>query len=104
SLDFSLFPGTNITYPFLPDLLSGYLNRSGFSIAYSMIIPNILMLLAVIGLLMSVMWRIAKSVLASTLFPFLAVCIASTGSIFSVRWFGIHQWAIDWSNQTDIGI
>ena len=42
-----IFPGTKLSYPFLPDLLSAWLVRCGFSVQTSLIVPAFL---AILGL------------------------------------------------------
>ena len=41
-----IFPGTKLSYPFLPDLLSAGLVRCGFSVRSSLIVPALLAILA----------------------------------------------------------
>jgi hypothetical protein len=41
-----IFPGTRLSYPFLPDLLSAGLVRWGFSVQSSLIVPAFLAILA----------------------------------------------------------
>jgi hypothetical protein len=43
-----IFPGTKLSYPFLPDLLSAWLVRSGFSVQTSLIVPAFLAILAAV--------------------------------------------------------
>src|SRR6266849_9085287 len=41
-----IFPGTRLSYPFLPDLLSAWLVRCGFSVQTSLMVPAFLAILA----------------------------------------------------------
>ena len=41
-----IFPGTKLSYPFLPDLLSAWLVRCGFSVQTSLMVPAFLAILA----------------------------------------------------------
>ena len=41
-----IFPGTKLSYPFLPDLLSAWLVRCGLSVQASLIVPALLAILA----------------------------------------------------------
>ena len=40
-----IFPGTKLSYPFLPDLLSAWLVRCGFSVQSGLIVPAFLAIL-----------------------------------------------------------
>lgn len=55
--DFPLLAGAPMTYPFLPDFLSGVLHREGASLRWALLAPTLVLLLALVQLLFFVGWR-----------------------------------------------
>jgi hypothetical protein len=55
--DLPLLAGAPLTYPFLPDFLSGALHRAGASLRWSLLAPTLVLLLALVQLLFFMGWR-----------------------------------------------
>lgn len=71
-----IFPGTKLSYPFVPDLISAWLVRSGISLQTSLILPA---LLSVLGFVVT-LYLLARSIGANT--------FGSVSSIFLVLFNG----------------
>jgi hypothetical protein len=59
--DFPLLFGAPLTYPFLPDFLSGVLHRGGFSMRWGLLLPTLVLGLALVQLLFFAGWRATRS-------------------------------------------
>src|SRR5215467_14348546 len=57
-----IYPGTKLSYPFVPDLISAWMVKSGVSLRVSLILPS---LLAIVGFI-AAMYVLARSMGAST--------------------------------------
>src|SRR5712692_1045155 len=58
-----IFPGTRLSYPFLPDLLSAWLVRCGFSLQAALILPTFVTILGTVVAL----YFLARSIIGATL-------------------------------------
>ena len=66
-----IFPGTKLSYPFLPDLLSAWLIRHGVSLQTSLVAPTFLAALASVVALFYLALSITRSRLAAVVVPFI---------------------------------
>src|SRR5581483_9529770 len=57
---FPLLYGAPLTYPFVPDFLSGVLERGGLSLRWALLLPSLLLAAALVQLLFFVGWRAAR--------------------------------------------
>lgn len=62
NLQFPLYSGAKLTYPFLPDFLSGLLVRGGWSIQAALLIPSLITSVCLIQALFFVGYRLFKRV------------------------------------------
>src|SRR5678815_813677 len=76
-----IFPGTKLSYPFVPDLISAWLVKSGLSLRASLIIPSLLSILGFVAALYLLSRSIGASELGSILSAFL---VLFNGSIFGM--------------------
>lgn len=60
-----LVAGAPLTYPFLPDFLSGVLHRWGWSLRWGLLGPSVVVALALVQLLFFTGWRAGRSRLAA---------------------------------------
>ena len=65
--DFPLLFGAPLTYPFLPDFLSGVLHRGGFSLRWALLLPTLVLSLALVQLLFFAGWRVTRSRLGAAI-------------------------------------
>lgn len=65
--DFPLLFGAPLTYPFLPDFLSGVLHRGGFSLRWALLLPTLVLSLALVQLLFFTGWRVTRSRLGAAI-------------------------------------
>jgi len=63
--DLPLLAGAPLTYPFLPDFLSGLLHRGGASMRWALLAPTLLLGLSLVQLLFFAAWRAARSRVAA---------------------------------------
>lgn len=85
-----IFPGTKLSYPFIPDLISAWLVKSGLSLRASLIIPSLLSILGFIAAL----YLLARSMGARTLGSISSVfLVLFNGSIFGMfyLWRDYHS-------------
>ena len=76
-----IFPGTKLSYPFVPDLISAWLVKSGLSLRSSLIFPSLLTILGFIAAL----YLLARSMGAGTLGSIsAALLVLFNGSIFGM--------------------
>jgi hypothetical protein len=66
-----IFPGTNLSYPFVPDLLSAWLERCGLSLQVSLMVPALLAMLASVVVLYMLARSVGASVFGGVMTPFL---------------------------------
>jgi hypothetical protein len=91
-----IFPGSKLSYPFVPDLISAWLVRSGVSLRLSLILPALLTLL---GLVVAI-YVLARSVGANALGSVLSVfLVLFNGTIFGI----LYLWG-DYRNASNLGM
>ncbi|HEX3321739.1 MAG TPA: hypothetical protein VHR84_13615 [Terriglobales bacterium] len=80
-----IYPGTKLSYPFVPDLISAWMVKSGLSLRVSLILPS---LLAIVGFI-AAMYVLARSMGAGTIGAISALLLLLfNGSIFGT----IYLW------------
>ena len=81
-LDFPLAAGTHITYPFITDLLSGWLRYGGWSLHMAIFVPSVLLVTAFLQLMLGVGIRLFRSVGGTILGLTLSLLCGSAVGIF----------------------
>lgn len=80
-----IFAGLKFTYPFLMDFLSALLHKAGASWAAAFFLPNVLLALALVGVIELLTERFTESVWAARLTPVLFFLSGGLGFIYAVR-------------------
>lgn len=79
-----LFDGINLTYPFLPDLLSAFLVKIGLSLRVALILPSFILILAVVSSIYLLTRSITGKRLGAFFAPFL---FFFNGSVFGLYYY-----------------
>ena len=87
---FPLLVGAPLTYPFLPDFLSGMLVRGGLSLRWGLLLPTLLLAVALVQLLFFAGWRGGRSARAAVAVLLLVLLDGSAAGIvvFVREWWG----------------
>jgi len=93
TLDFSLFHGTEIGYPFLVDFFTGMMVRLGTSWRLAFLLPSGVLLLGFVGLLLNFSFRLLKSIRAAWIH--LAIILFS-GSVWGFVIYLEDAWQKGW--------
>ncbi len=88
--DFPLLAGAPLTYPFLPDFLSGVLHRGGASLRWGLLAPTLVLGLALVQLLFFLGWRAARSRRAALLVVLLVLFDGSAAGL-AVLWRELRE-------------
>jgi hypothetical protein len=80
------FAGVRFTYPFLTDFISAIFVRCGASLRASMLLENILLAVAFVGVLHRWAWELSRDKLAAFLTPFLVILNGGFGWVL-LLWF-----------------
>jgi hypothetical protein len=88
--DFPLLFGAPLTYPFLPDFLSGVLHRGGFSLRWALLAPTLVLGLALVQLLFFAGWRVTRSRLGAAITSLLVLFDGSAAGL-PVLWRELRE-------------
>ncbi len=80
-----IFQGLKFTYPFLIDFLTAFLHCAGANWATAFFLPNMILSLAIVGLLELLTQHFTKSQLAARLAPVLFFLSGGAGFIYAAR-------------------
>ena len=80
-----IFHGLNFTYPFLNDFLTAFFHRAGADWAAAFFLPNVILSLALVGLIELLTQQFTKSNLAARSAPVLFFLSGGAGFIYCVR-------------------
>ncbi len=80
-----IFHGLNFTYPFLIDFLAAFLHRAGADWAAAFFLPNIILSLALVGLLELLTEQFTASRWAARLTPILFFLSGGAGFLYCIR-------------------
>jgi hypothetical protein len=80
-----IFHGLNFTYPFLMDFLAAFFHQTGADWAASFFIPNVILSLALVGLIELLTERLTTNILAARLAPVLFFLSGGLGFIYFIR-------------------
>ncbi|HEX4948265.1 MAG TPA: hypothetical protein VFZ34_16445 [Blastocatellia bacterium] len=83
-----IFDGLKFTYPFLIDFLAAFFHRAGADWAAAFFLPNLLLSLALVGLIELLTEQLTQSRLATRLAPVLFFLSGGTGFLYGLRdWY-----------------
>ncbi len=80
-----IFQGLKFTYPFLIDFLAAFLHKTGADWATAFFIPNLILTLALIGIIELLTAQLARNALATHLAPILFFLSGGLGFIYFAR-------------------
>ncbi len=80
-----IYQGLKFTYPFLIDFLSAFFHRAGADWATSFFIPNLILALALVGLIEILTEKLTQNILAARIAPVLFFFSGGAGFLYALR-------------------